>query len=100
MRFPFWARLKIGKKRPTLVIDETKKTFKKTGKEEDCFVHREVTHSNNKNNEKIEPNPDKNDPEPMYLKRPRALPKRLFAKNTKKLSIPKHLVDKYSKNNK
>ena len=30
--FPFWARLKIGKKRTTLVIDEEKVINKKTKK--------------------------------------------------------------------
>ena len=98
-QFPFWAKLKIEKHRPTLVIDETKKASKRSGKEEDCFVHREVTHTSNKNNEKIEPNPNRNDSRPMYLKRPRVLPKRLFTKYEKKMSVPQYLVDRYKKNN-
>lgn len=98
--FPFWARLKISKKRTTLVIDEERVVDKKSKKEENVFVHRESTHIYNKNHEKISPNPDKTDNEIMYLKRPTKLPKRLFEPHNKKLNMPKHLKEQYSKNNK
>lgn len=77
-KFPFWARLKISKNRTTLVIDEDKALNKQTKKYEDGFVHREATHTYRKDFEKIEPNPDKNDKQPMYLKRPKKHPKRMF----------------------
>ena len=98
--FPFWARLKISKKRTTLVIDEEIFKDKKTNKEEDGFVHREATHSFRKDYEKIEPNPDKDDSKPMYLKRPSKLPKRLFEPHNKNIYMPEHLKNKYKKNNK
>ena len=97
--FPFWARLKISKNRPTLVIDEEKKINRKTGKEEDGFVHREVTHTEKKDYMLVEPNPDKTDIEKMYIKRPSWLPKRLFRLETK-FDMPKNLEEQYSKNNK
>lgn len=98
--FPFCARLKISKKRTTLVIDEEIFKDKKTNKEEDGFVHREAIHSFRKDYEKIEPNPDKDDSKPMYLKRPSKLPKRLFEPHNKNIDMPEHLKNKYKKNNK
>lgn len=98
--FPFWGRLKIGKKRTTLVIDEERVINKKTKKIEDGFVHREATHSPKKDREKIFPNPDKSDNKAMYLKRPSKLPKRLIEKHNKKLEMPKQLKERYEKNNK
>lgn len=52
--FPFWARLRICKNRPTLVIDEAEVIDKKTKKAVPGYVHREVTHTAKKDNEKIE----------------------------------------------
>ena len=99
--FPFWARIKISKHRTSLVIDEEKVVNKKTKKLEDGFVHREATSQYHKGFEEILPNPDKDKhPNPMYLKSPRKLPKRLFETHNKKLAMPKHLKDRYSKNNK
>ena len=95
--YPFWGRLKIGKKRTTLVIDEDLAYDKKKKKNVPGFVHRESTHSYKKDYEKIYPNPDSSDKEPMYLKRARKLPKNLIAVNNKKLSMPNHLKDRYSK---
>ena len=97
--FPFWARLKIGKRRTTLVIDEEMVVNKKTKKLEDGFVDRESTHTYRKDFEKIFPNPDTSDKQPMYLKRPTKKPKRLFEPHNKKLIMPKYLKDKYDKNN-
>lgn len=97
--FPFWARLKIGKKRTTLVIDEDKAFNKKTKKFEDGFVDREATHSYRKDYEEISPNPDPDDSEPMYLKRPTKKPKRLFEPHNKNLNMPQNLKDRYEKNN-
>ncbi len=97
--FPFWARLKIGKKRTTLVIDEDKAFNKKTKKYEDGFVNREATHTFKKEYEKLFPNPDVDDKQPMYLRRPTKKPKRLFEPHNKKLNIPKCLRDRYDKNN-
>lgn len=97
--FPFWARLKIGKKRTTLVIDEDVAFNKKTKKYEDGFVNREATHTYKKEFEKIFPNPDIDDSEPMYLRRPTKKPKRLFEPHNKNLNMPKYLKDRYSKNN-
>ena len=97
--FPFWARLKISKKRTTLVIDEDRVLNKKSKKYEDSFVHREATHSNKKEFEKIFPNPDRTDKKAMYLKRPRKLPKKMFEVHNKNLDMPKYLKDKYNKNN-
>ena len=98
-KFPFWGRLKIGKNRTTLVIDEEPVVNKKTKKLEDGFVHREATHSPKKDREKISPNPDKSDNKDMYLKRPQKLPKRLFEPHNKNLEMPKHLKERYEKNN-
>lgn len=99
-KFPFWARLKISKKRTTLVIDEEKYLDKKTNKIEDGYVNREATHTYRKDYECIEPNPDRNDSEPMYLKRPSKKPKRMFELHNKNLDMPEHLKSKYEKNNK
>lgn len=98
--FPFWARLKIGKNRTTLVIDQDLAYNKKTKKFEDGFVNREVTHTFRKDYKPIIPNPDENDPEPMYLKRPTKKPKRLFKPHNKNLNMPNELKEMYSKNNK
>lgn len=98
--FPFWARLKISKKRTTLVIDEEQALNKKTKKYEDGFVHREATSQFHKGFEEIKPNPDKTKKDSMYLKSPRKLPKRMFEPHNKKLDMPQHLKDRYSKNNK
>lgn len=99
-KFPFWARLKISKNRTTLVIDETQITDKKTKKPEEAFVHREATHRKKKGLEEIKPNPDKTDKDPMYLKSPSKLPKRLFKPHNKELDVPEHLRERYDKNNK
>lgn len=100
-KFPFWARLKISKNRTTLVIDEDKNVFnKQTKKYEDGFIHRESIHTQKKDYEEIKPNPDKDDRRPMYLKRPRKLPKQFFKPHNKELIMPKHLIDRYDKNNK
>ena len=97
--FPFWARLKISKHRTTLVIDEENYLDKKLKKNVNGFVHREATSQYHKGFEIIKPNPDKSKKEPMYLKGPSKLPKRLFETHNKKLAMPKHLRDRYSKNN-
>ena len=98
--FPFWARLKISKNRTTLVIDEALAKNKKTNEMEEGFVHREATHSNPRGDfEEIKPNPDREDPEPMYLKRPRKHPKRLFEPHNKRLDMPESLKKRYEKNN-
>ncbi len=97
--FPFWARLKISKHRTTLVIDEDKAMDKKKKKLVDGYVHREATHSENSDYEEIMPNPDPTDSDPMYLKRPQKLPKRLFSPHNKDLSMPEHLKQRYDKNN-
>ncbi|MDR2090646.1 MAG: hypothetical protein LBP62_03225 [Clostridiales bacterium] len=99
-KYPFWARLKISKRRTALVIDEERVINKKTKKMEDGFVHREAIHTEKRDYEKIDPNPDKTDDRPMYLKRPAKKPKRLFEPHNKKLDMPKHLIERYSKNNK
>ena len=103
-RFPFWARLKISKNRTTLVIDEEDAYNKKKKRFEEGFVHREAIHpnsdgSNVKGYERVFPNPDKADKKPMYLKRPSKLPKRMFVPHNKNLDMPKHLKEKYDKNN-
>ncbi len=97
-KFPFWARLKINKNRTTLVIDKT--TIEKKNTTEPGFVHREATHSYRKDYEEIKPNPDKEDKEPMYLKRPTKKPQRVFSPHNKKLDMPQFLKDRYEKNNK
>lgn len=98
-KFPFWARIKIDKYRTTLIIDEEEVFNKKTNKVEDSYVHREATHTEKKDYEKISPNPDITDKEPMFLKRPKKHPKRLFEAHNKNLRMPKHLKLKYEKNN-
>ena len=99
-KFPFWARLKISKNRTTLVIDEEKNVLdKKDNKKKDMYVHRESTHSKGRG-ERIFPNPDRKDKEPMYLKSATRLPKTMFKLHNKKLDMPQHLIDRYSKNNK
>ena len=97
--FPFWARLKISKNRTTLVIDEEKVINKKSKKIEEIFIHREATSQCHKGYEKIFPNPDKTKKEAMYLKSPRKIPKYLVKPHNKTLLMPKHLKDKYIKNN-
>lgn len=97
--YPFWARFRLNKNRTTLVIDEDDYVDKKHNKVESGFVHREATHSYRKDYEKIYPNPDKDDLEPMYLKRPTKKPKRMFAPHNKNLHMPKYLKDRYKKNN-
>lgn len=72
---------------------------KKTKKLEDSFVDHEATHTYRKDFEKIFPNPDSSDKQPMYLRRPTKKPKRLFEPHNKKLIMPKHLKDRYDKNN-
>ena len=103
--FPFWARLKISKNRTTLVIDEEQAKDKKNNLVPG-FVHREAIHVRDndpkklKNYERIFPNPDFDDKDPMYLKRPSKLPQVLFSPHNKQLNMPQHLIDKYDKNNK
>lgn len=97
--FPFWARLKISKNRTTLVIDEEKIINKKTKKLVDGVVHRESTSKYHKGFEKIFPNPDTTKNVPMYLKSPRKIAKTMIKPHNKKLAMPKHLKDRYSKNN-
>lgn len=98
-KFPFWARLKISKNRTTLVIDEEDIIDKKSKKKESGYVHREATHTQRKDYEEIKPNPDKTDKKPMYLKRPSKLPKRMFKPHEKDFDMPKHLKERYEKNN-
>lgn len=99
--FPFWGILKVGKNRPTLVIDETAEAYDKQKKKKvDGFVHREATSQEGKNREKVFPNPDPKRTEPMYLKRPSKIPKRLIAPNSNNLSMPDELRKRYEKNNK
>ncbi len=103
--FPFWARLKISKNRTTLVIDEELAYNKQKKRMEEGYVHREAIHpnadrSNVKGFEEIKPNPDKSDKDPMYLKGPSKLPKRLFRPHNKKLEMPEHLKERYRGNNK
>lgn len=98
--FPFWGRMKIGKNRTTLVIDEGI-IVSKNNKIENAFVHREATKKNHKGFEEIKPNPDKDKrPNSMYLKKARKIPKRLIKPHNKNLEMPQKLKDKYSKNNK
>ena len=104
-KFPFWARLKIEKRRTTLVIDETVEANKKTQKVEEHFVHREVIHpkgdgTNVKGYELIKPNPDPLDEKDMYLKSPKKLPKRLIKPHNRVLNMPRSLKERYEKNNK
>lgn len=74
---------------------------KKTNKMVDGVAHREATSKYHKGFEEISPNPDKDkQPAPMYLKRPRKMPKRMVKPHNKRLDMPQHLKDRYSKNNK
>ncbi len=97
---PFWGRLKIGKRRPTLVIDEEKVVHKKNKKLVPGYVHRETTHNDRKGYEEINPNPDKTDSKPMYLKGARKLPQTLIKPLEEDFDMPEHLKKRYSKNNK
>ena len=97
--FPFWARLKISKNRTTLVIDDEVALNKKTKKLEEMFVHREATSKYHKGFEEIKPNPDRTKKDLMYLKSPRKIPKFLVKPHNKDLDMPKHLKERYSKNN-
>lgn len=97
--FPFWARLRIEKHRPALVIDEAEAYDKKKKEMVDGFVHREVTHSYKSEYEEIKPNPDKKDPKPMFLKRPEKKPKTLFEPLKLDWQVPASLKERYSKNN-
>lgn len=98
--FPFWARMKISKNRTTLVIDD-EPTYNKTSKRfSNNFVHREATHTYRKGYEEIKPNPNKSDPNPMYLKSPTKMNQRLFRTHNKQLDMPEHLKQRYKKNNK
>ncbi len=99
-KFPFWARFKPSKNRTTLVIDEEMVKDKRSGKIVEGFVHRESIHTEKKDYEKIYPNPDKDDPKPMYLKRPTKRPKREFKPHNKNLDMPQSLQERYEKNNK
>lgn len=99
-RFPFWAKLKIAKNRPTLVIDEDMARDKqRKNRLVPGFVHRESTHSEELASETIFPNPDPTDPDPMYLKSPRKLPKRLFAPIDRQMTMSEYLQKRYEKNN-
>ena len=98
-KFPFWARLKFGKKRTTLVIDEDKAFDKQKKKTVDGFVHREATSVKHKDYEEISPNPDKSKKAPMYLKRPKRTPKHLFENHNKDLDMPNSLKKRYGSNN-
>lgn len=101
-KFPFWARLKIEKRRTSLVIDETAVLDKKKKKYVPGFVHREAVSQNkegNKDYEKIFPNPEKGVQKPMYLKRPKKLPKKFFKPHNKVLDMPSFLNERYKKNN-
>lgn len=98
--FPFWARLKIEKRRTALIIDEDIATNKKTNKKENVYVHREATHTYKSEYQEIMPNPDKSDPKPMYLKKPKIKPKRMFEPHNKNLTMPEDLKKQYEKNTK
>ncbi len=99
-KYPFWARLKIGKKRTTLVIDDEVIPDKDNPKKRvNGFVHREATHVEHKDFEKIEPNPDRTDDKPMYLKRPRKAPQVLFKPHNKQLDMPDALKKRYDQSN-
>ena len=98
-KVPFWTRMKVGEKHPALIIDREKVVNKKTKKEEPGFVYREGTHTYKKDREELKPNPDRTDKDPMYLKRPEKKPQRLFEPHNKKLDMPKHLKQRYDKNN-
>jgi len=92
--------MKISKNRTTLVIDD-EPTYNKTSKRfSNNFVHREAIHTYKKGREPIIPNPDRTDPDPMYLKSPRKMNQRLFRTHNKQLDMPEHLNQRYKKNNK
>ena len=97
--FPFWARLKISKRRTTLVIDEAPALDKQKKEMVDGYVHREATSQYHKGFEEIYPNPDKDKDESMYLKSPRKLPKYFFEPHNKDLDMPENLRQRYEKNN-
>lgn len=97
-RFPFWARLKISKRRTTLVIDEAPAKDEKKNNVPG-YVHREATSVQHKGLEEIKPNPDKTKKTPMYLKPARKLPKRLFEPHNKPLDMPEELRKRYEGNN-
>ena len=99
-KFPFWARLKIEKNRSTLVIDEAPAFNTKKKRMEDGFVHREATSKPGKGRELLTPNPLGDFEKEMYLKRPKTLPQRLFKPHSKQFAVPKHLRERYEKNNK
>lgn len=96
--FPFWARLKISKRRTTLVIDEAPAKDEKKNTVPG-YVHREATSVQHKGLEEINPNPDKSKKKPMYLKAARKLPKRLFEPHNKRLDMPEKLRKRYEGNN-
>lgn len=106
-KFPFWARLKISKHRTTLVIDEEAVKRNDSDKTDDYFVHREAIHKSEQNEkrilsgdyEEIFPNPDREDKDSMYLKRPRKRLKRDFEPHNKNLDMPEELRERYDKNN-
>lgn len=98
--YPFWARLKIGKNRTTLIIDRSLVKDNTKTKLVLGFIHREATSKYKKDREKIYPNSDKTKKDPMYLKSPRSIPKNLVKKHNKNLDMPKHLKERYSKNKK
>lgn len=93
-KFPFWARLRISKKRTALVIDE-----EKDEKDKIQFVHRETTSQYHKGLEEISPNPDKDKDGSMYLKRAEKKPIKLFEPHNKNLDMPEELRQRYDKNN-
>lgn len=97
-KYPFWARLKIYKNRTTLVIDDAPALDKKKQEMVEGYVHREATHTKG-HGELIRPNPDKTDPDDMYLKSPTILPKRFFKLHNKDLDMPQELIERYDKNN-
>ncbi len=99
-KVPFWARLKIGGKHPSLIIDREMIVDRRNKKLVPGFVYRESTHSKDLGEEEIKPNPDKSDDSPMYLKGPEKKPQRLFKPMNKKLRMPKDLRERYQKNNK
>lgn len=101
LKFPFWARFKPNKGRTTLVIDE-----EQDNKSNIQFVHREAIHCTEDNRyvlsgdyEKIYPNPDKTDKNPMYLKRPHKHSISVFEPHNKNLDMPEDLRQRYDKNN-
>ncbi len=98
-KYPFWARLKISKRRTTLVIDEAQAVDKQKKKVVPGYVHREATSVKHKGLEEIKPNPDKTKKQPMYLKPAKKLPKQLFEPHNKPLDMPEELRKRYEGNN-